>query len=130
MTKSSTSFSKSALVIFKVRCLGPEASAVIKGKFISVVLELESSIFAFSAASLSLCRANLSFFKSIPFSFLKLSAKNSTILVSKSSPPKNVSPLVAFTSKTPSPISNIETSKVPPPRSYTTIVPDFFLSNP
>ena len=96
----------------------------------SVVLELESSIFAFSAASFNLCSANLSFFKSIPFSFLKLSARNSTILVSKSSPPKNVSPFVAFTSKTPSPISRIETSNVPPPRSYTAIVPFFFLSSP
>ena len=50
-TKSSTNFSKSALVIFNVRCFGPDASAVIKGKFMSVVLELDSSIFAFSAAS-------------------------------------------------------------------------------
>jgi hypothetical protein len=37
--------------------------------------------------------------------------------MSKSSPPRNVSPLVDFTSNTPSPISRMETSKVPPPRS-------------
>ena len=38
---------------------------------------------------------------------------------SKSSPPRWVSPAVATTSKTPSRISRIETSKVPPPRSKT-----------
>jgi len=43
---------------------------VIKGKLISVCTAEESSIFAFSAASLSLWSANLSFFKSIPLSFL------------------------------------------------------------
>jgi hypothetical protein len=37
--------------------------------------------------------------------------------MSKSSPPRNVSPLVDFTSKTPSPISRTEISNVPPPRS-------------
>jgi len=97
--------------------LGPVASAVMKGKFMSVALALESSILAFSAASLSLCSASLSALRSIPFSFLKVSTKCSTILVSKSSPPKNVSPFVALTSNTPSPISKIETSNVPPPRS-------------
>ena len=35
------------------------------------------------------------------------------------SPPRCVSPAVAFTSKTPSSISKSETSKVPPPMSYT-----------
>ena len=50
--------------------------------------------------------------------------------MSKSSPPKNVSPLVDFTSKTPSPISKIEISKVPPPKSYTAIVLPSFLSKP
>ena len=41
---------------------------------------------------------------------------------SKLPPPRNVSPLVAFTSKTPSPISRIEMSKVPPPKSNTATV--------
>ena len=49
---------------------------------------------------------------------------------SKSSPPRKVSPLVDFTSNTPSPISSTEMSKVPPPRSYTAIVPADFLSMP
>ena len=88
-----------------------------KWKFISVCAADDNSIFAFSAASFNLCKANLSFFKSIPLSFLNSEAKYSTMASSKSSPPKNVSPLVDFTSKTPSPISKIEISKVPPPKS-------------
>jgi len=39
------------------------------------------------------------------------------MVLSKSSPPKKVSPLVDLTSKTPSPISKMETSNVPPPKS-------------
>ena len=35
-----------------------------------------------------------------------------------------------LTSKTPSPISRIDTSKVPPPKSYTAIFFPPFLSNP
>ena len=50
--------------------------------------------------------------------------------LSKSSPPNDVSPFVDLTSNTPSPISNMDISNVPPPRSYTATVPDFFLSRP
>ena len=39
------------------------------------------------------------------------------IALSKSMPPRKMSPPVAFTSKTRSRISMMETSKVPPPRS-------------
>jgi hypothetical protein len=49
---------------------------------------------------------------------------------SKSSPPRDVSPLVAFTSNTPPDISRIEISKVPPPRSYTAITLPSVLSRP
>ena len=98
-------------------CLGPVLSAVIKGKFISVCSAEDNSILAFSAASFNLCKANLSDFKSIPLSFLNSEIKYSTIELSKSSPPRKVSPLVDLTSKTPSPSSSIETSKVPPPKS-------------
>ena len=52
------------------------------------------------------------------------------IASSKSSPPNLVSPLVERTSKTPSPSSNIEISKVPPPKSYTAIFFPPFLSKP
>ena len=41
-----------------------------------------------------------------------------------------MSPLVDFTSNTPSPTSRIETSNVPPPRSHTRIVSLAFLSSP
>ena len=49
---------------------------------------------------------------------------------SKSSPPKKVSPFVDLTSKTPSPISKIDISNVPPPKSYTAIFLPPFLSKP
>jgi len=39
------------------------------------------------------------------------------MITSKSSPPHEVSPLVALTSKTPLEISKIEISNVPPPKS-------------
>ena len=87
------------------------------GKFISVCSAADNSILAFSAASLSLCKASLSDFKSIPLSFLNSPIRYSTTALSKSSPPKNVSPFVDLTSNTPSPNSRIETSKVPPPKS-------------
>jgi hypothetical protein len=44
-----------------------------KGKFTSVCAEEDNSIFAFSAASLILCNANLSVFRLIPLSFLNSS---------------------------------------------------------
>ena len=75
LTRSSTSASNFALVSFMLICFGPVLSAVINGKLISVCVAEESSIFAFSAASLSLCRANLSLFRSMPLSFLNSSAK-------------------------------------------------------
>ena len=58
----------------------------------------------------------------MPFLFLNCFTSQSTIRESQSSPPSRLSPLVAFTSKTPSPISSSDTSNVPPPRSKTKIV--------
>ena len=129
-TKSSTNVSSFDLVTFIFKCFGPDWSAVIKGKLISVWGVDDNSILAFSAASFNLWRASLSFVKSMLFSFLNSDARYSNILASKSSPPRNVSPLVDLTSKTPSPISSIDTSKVPPPKSYTAIVLPSFLSRP
>src|SRR6267142_1975684 len=49
---------------------------------------------------------------------------------SMSSPPRCVSPLVDRTWNTPSSTFNMEMSNVPPPRSYTAIVPRLRLSSP
>src|SRR5882724_10943471 len=76
------------------------------------------------------CRASGCLRKSIPLSFLNSSRIQSMIRPSQSSPPRWVSPLVALTSNTPSPISSTEISNVPPPRSYTAIFSSFFLSSP
>ena len=53
------------------------------------------------------------------------------ILSSKSSPPSLLLPAVDLTSNTPSPSSSIDTSNVPPPKSYTKTVCDLScLSSP
>src|SRR3546814_18715660 len=78
-----------------------------KGRLTSVDCAVDSSIFAFSAASFRRCSASLSPRRSMPSSFLKPSARYSTILLSKSSPPRQVAPLVDFTSNTQSPTSKI-----------------------
>ena len=125
--QSSSNFERLRVVS---KCLGPSWVAVIKGKLISVWLTPDSSILAFSAASVRRCRACLSERRSIPSTFLNSSARKSTIFLSKSSPPRWVSPEVANTSKTPSPTSNTDTSKVPPPKSKTRMVSLLFLSKP
>src|SRR5690606_29358685 len=125
-TKLSDNCSNFALVNVCTKCFGPEAVAVIYGKLISVCVEDDNSIFAFSAASFKRCNAMASFLKSTPSALLNSFANQSIITWSKSSPPKCVSPLVDNTSNTPSPNSKIEISNVPPPKSYTAI----FLSSP
>ena len=100
-----------------LRCLGPEASAEMKGSTISVCCAVESSHFAFSAASFRRCRAMRSWRRSMPVSRWNSSISQSMMRWSKSSPPRKVSPPVARTWNRPSAISRIEMSKVPPPRS-------------
>ena len=117
LIRLSTKLSNVALFNLVFKCLGPALSAVIKGILISVSTTEDNSHFAFSADSLTLCNANLSDLKSIPVSFLNTDNKWSTIALSKSSPPNDVSPFVDLTSNTPSPNSRIDTSKVPPPKS-------------
>ena len=51
LTKVSESCSNFALLKLRTKCLGPVCVAVMYGRLISVEAELESSIFAFSAAS-------------------------------------------------------------------------------
>ena len=106
-----------ALVKVIFICFGPLASAVINGRLIVVWPACDNSFLAFSAASFNLCIAILSFERSIPCSFLNSDTKYSIIFSSKSSPPSLLLPLVAKTSNTPSPISSIDTSNVPPPKS-------------
>ena len=74
-TKSWINSSNLDLVNVTSKCFGPVESAVINGKFICVCCTPDNSIFAFSAASFSLCIAILSAFKSIPFDFLNSSTK-------------------------------------------------------
>ena len=112
---SSSSF---ALVNFISRFWVPEeGSWEINGKLMSVSITVDSSILAFSAASLIRVMAVVSFVKSIPVFFLKSSTTKSRITLSISVPPNWVSPEVLITSKTPPPISIIVTSNVPPPKS-------------
>src|SRR5213596_914786 len=66
----------------------------------------------------------------LPSRFLNSVARKSITRWSKSSPPRCVSPFVERTSNTPSPISRIEMSNVPPPRSNTAIFSSFCLSSP
>ena len=130
-TRSAVSWSNLALVISMFMWRGPFSFTVMNGRLIFVVCALESSFFAFSAASLSLWSAILSFLRSTPFSFAKLSAMKFSRASSKSSPPSLLFPFVASTSNTPSPSSRIDTSNVPPPRSYTRILCcDSSLSSP
>ena len=119
LIRSPTRLSSLARVSLTTMCSGTPLclSIEMNGWLISVWLEDDSSILAFSAASLSRCSAILSLVRSTPCSFLNSSARNWTIRMSKSSPPRNVSPLVDFTSNRPSSISRMVMSKVPPPRS-------------
>ena len=128
--RSSTSDSNLARVKVSVRCLGPFWSAVMNGRLISACVDELSSRLACSAASFRRCSAIGSLLRSMPSFFRNVSTRWSMTFWSKSSPPRWVSPLVAFTSKTPSPISRIEMSNVPPPRSNTATVSSFLRSSP
>src|SRR3954469_5721612 len=66
----------------------------------------------------------------MPWLALNSFTSQSTIVLSKLSPPRWLSPAVALTSNTPSPISSTDTSNVPPPRSKIRIVWSISLSSP
>mmetsp|Transcript_42832 Transcript_42832/g.119214 ORF Transcript_42832/g.119214 Transcript_42832/m.119214 type:complete len:354 (-) Transcript_42832:361-1422(-) len=129
-TMSRHSSSKCSRVKISSTCFGPSAPAATNGTEMRTSWSCERSIFARSLASVNRCSACLSWRKSIPSFCWKLSATQSTMRRSKSLPPRYVSPAVARTSQTPSPISSRETSKVPPPRSNTRIVEKFLWSRP
>jgi hypothetical protein len=61
-----------------LRCLGPDASAVMKGRLISVSFKASSSRLAFSAASRTRCMAMRSLEMSTPLSFLNSATIHST----------------------------------------------------
>lgn len=82
-------------------------------------VSLDSNSLTFLHFSRNLLRAFLSFDKSIIVFSLNSWTQYSTNYVSKSCPPKWVSPLVDFTSLQPSPMQSTVTSKVPPPKSNT-----------
>ena len=90
----------------------------------------DSSILAFSAASFRRCMATLSPDRSMPSVRLNSLTRYFMMHWSKSSPPSRLLPAVARTSMTPSSISRMDTSKVPPPRSYTMIFWACSLSTP
>jgi hypothetical protein len=69
LMRSSTSDSSFARVSLMLRCFGPDASAVMKGRLTSVCVVEESSIFAFSAASFRRCSASLSLRRSMSVLF-------------------------------------------------------------
>ena len=120
-TMGSTSSSSLARVTVWIRCLGPLASEEMNGRLISVCMVVDSSIFAFSQASLTLQNAMLSWARSMPVSFWNSPMTNLVRASSMSDPPSWVSPEVDSTSNTPSLKSMMVTSRVPPPRSKTMI---------
>ena len=120
-TMGSTSSSSLARVMVWIRCLGPVASDEMNGRLISVCMVVDSSIFAFSHASLTLQKAMLSAARSMPVSFWNSPMTYFVRASSMSDPPSWVSPEVDSTWKTPSLKSMMVTSRVPPPRSKTMI---------
>ena len=123
LKRSAVMFSNWALVSVSSRFLGnPSGPTVINGIEISTLSTEESCFLAFSASSLILCIAIVLSLRSIPSFALNPSTIWLMILWSQSAPPSWVSPDVESTWKVPSaPISRTVTSKVPPPRSNTTI---------
>ena len=120
-TRSLVSSLNLALVRFISMCLGSPFTVVINGRFIITDEEDDKTFFAFSASSRTLCIAVRSFVRSMCSALLNSLTRYAVIRSSKSSPPRLLSPAVARTSIRLSPISIIDTSNVPPPRSYTNI---------
>ena len=129
-TRSAVNSSNLALVTVISICFAPDLVVTINGRLTLVVAADESSFLAFSASSRTLCIAILSLLMSTPSVRLNSLTRYETSLSSKSSPPRWLSPEVARTSITLSPISITDTSNVPPPRSYTRIFWGSPLSSP
>ncbi len=86
--RSATSDSKRERDSVRLMCLGPEESAEMNGSVIVASIAVESSHFAFSAASFSLWSAIRSCRRSMPVARSKSERSQSMIFLSKSSPPR------------------------------------------
>ena len=117
-TSGWVSFSSSFRSNLSSRLSGcPCAVMVMKGMEKGASARAERSILVRSARSLMRCMATGSVERSMPCRAWKPSSTWRIMALSKSMPPRKMSPPVALTSKTRSRISMMETSKVPPPRS-------------
>ena len=122
LAKSSLANSSNSSLVMRWRKSLPSANYETR---ISVLVSLESSHLAFSQAYRSLYIANLFSgvytLRSMSKLFLNSVTHLSMRTLSKSRPPRNGFPLVASTEMSPEETSRIEISRVPPPRSNTTI---------
>ena len=123
-SRSEVISSNFARVRLSSKWMGPSAVIDRYCREMFVLVALDSSFFACSAASLRRWRATGSLDRSAPVLALTWSISQVTMRWSQSSPPRWLSPEVARTwmVEKPSsslPISSRDTSKVPPPRSKT-----------
>mmetsp|Transcript_1451 Transcript_1451/g.3598 ORF Transcript_1451/g.3598 Transcript_1451/m.3598 type:complete len:214 (-) Transcript_1451:539-1180(-) len=127
LSRSDTSSSKRARVIVSERSI-PSAMLSTSTR---TECWLESTRLARSTSWRSLDTAALLALRSLPCFALMDRRMCFTSCVSKSSPPKCVSPLVAITSRMPESMLRTDTSSVPPPRSNTsTVCTSSLLSRP
>ena len=122
-----------ARVSVRTRCFGIPLTGNMYGRLISVEVELDNSIFAFSAASFKPLVSHRVFTDVYPSSFWNSSASQLMIFYRRNHPhPKwVVSPLVDFTSEYPSPNSRMEISDITTPEvEYRVFWSWDFLSKP
>ncbi len=97
-SRSEVISSKWARVRVSSRCTGVPSGVMARYCMeMEVLVELDSSFLACSAASFRRCRAILSLLRSTPYLFLTSPTSQSMIFWSQSSPPRWLSPLVACT---------------------------------
>ena len=87
-----------ARLMLMLRCLAPEASAVMKGRLMSVCAAAESSHLAFSAASRSLWMASLSLDRSMPCN--QLTPQSRSLSKSQNSVNLSMTSIIEITGKT------------------------------